>query len=75
MPWEYTPAYLVGLDAREYLDQYTATAVRPVLDRFIDPGADVVNLAAAGRGRLLVDDDENIEVFELFRWYRLGTGL
>ena len=30
---------------------------------------------AADRGRLLVNEEDRVQVFELFRWYRLGAGL
>lgn len=75
VPFEYTCAHLLGLDARPFLDEDTGAAVCAVLDRFTDADADVVGIAAAERGRLYVDDEQRAEVFELFRWYRLGTGL
>lgn len=75
VPWEYTCAYLLGADGRPYLDAETAAAVGRVLQGFTDPDADVVSLAAADRGRLLVNEEDRVQVFELFRWYRLGAGL
>ncbi len=75
VPWEYTCAYLLGVDGRTYLDAETAAAVGPVLQGFTDADADVVGRAAAERGRLSVDEEHRVHVFELFRWYRLGTGL
>jgi predicted nucleotidyltransferase len=75
VPWEYTCAYLLGADGCTYLDAGTAAAVGPVLQSLADPDADVVGLAAAERGRLFVDDDNRVHVFELFRWYRLAAGL
>lgn len=75
VPFDYTCAHLLGLDARPLLDPSISKAVRAVLDRFGDADAHVVGLAAAERGRLWADDDRRSYVFELFRWYRLGTGL
>ena len=39
------------------------------------PEAHVVGIAAGERARAYVDDDQRVHVFELFRWYRRGTGL
>lgn len=75
VPYEYTCAHLLGLDGRAFLDSAMSRTVSVVLDRFDDPDADVVGLAAAERGRAYVDDEQRAHVFELFRWYRLGTGL
>jgi len=75
VPFEYTCAHLLGLDARPLLDPSTSKAVTAVLDRFDDPDAHLVSLAAAESGRRWVDDDRRSHVFNLFRWYRLGTGL
>jgi predicted nucleotidyltransferase len=57
VPWEYTCAYLLGSDARPYLDAETAAAVRSVLEAFTDADTDIVGLAAGERGRLFVDDE------------------
>ena len=75
VPWEYTCAFLLGLDALPYLDAETTAAVRPVLDGFTGADAAMVGLAASQRGRMLVTDGQRAEVFELFRWYHVGTGL
>jgi len=75
VPFEYTCAYLLGLDGQRFLDAALSNTVRAVLDRFDQPEADVVGIAAGERGRGLVEDEHRTEIFELFRWYRLGTGL
>ena len=75
MPYDYTCAHLLGLDARPLLDESISVTVRGVLDRFDDPDAHVVGIAAGERARASVDDDQRVHVFELFRWYRRGTGL
>jgi hypothetical protein len=46
-----------------------------VLDRFSDPDADVIWVIAREKGRALIEDDERAQIFEHFRWYRLGTDL
>lgn len=66
--------YLLGVDGQRFLDAALSTTVRAVLDRFNEPGADVVGIAASDRGRGFIDDSRTA-IFELFRWYRLGTGL
>ena len=52
-----------------------SSIVKAVLDRFDDPDAEWVGTAAAERGRIYLEDEHRTHVFELFRWYRLGTGL
>jgi predicted nucleotidyltransferase len=75
VPFEYTCAHLLGLDAQPFLDESLRRAVKTVLDRFTDPDADVVEIVAREQGRLIVEDEHRIEIFQLFRWYRLGTSL
>ena len=51
VPYEYTCAYLLGLDARPLLDSAIGDAVQSVLARFDAPDAPLVGVAAAERGR------------------------
>jgi predicted nucleotidyltransferase len=74
VPFEYTCAYLIGFDGRRLHNQRLRETVRVVLDRFDSPDADVVSLVARERGRL-VEDEDRMTIFELFRWFRLGGGL
>jgi len=75
VPYEYTCAYLLGLDARPLLDGAIVQAAGSVLARFDDPDAPIVGIAAAERGRAFVDDELRAHVFELFRWYRRGLSI
>ncbi len=75
VPFEYTCAYLLGVDGQRFLDGALSTAVGAVLDRFDEPEADVVGIAAGERRRGMIEDQRRTEIFELFHWYRLGTGL
>ncbi len=75
VPYDYTCAHLLGLDARPLIDASISNAVRSVLDRFDDPDAHFVSIAAAESRRTWVDDDRRTHVFELFRWYRLGLNI
>lgn len=75
VPYEYTCAYLLGVDARHFLDTPLRKAVTTVLDLFDEPDAQVVGLVAGEAGRRLVDDDRRAEIFQLYRWFRLGGGL
>lgn len=75
VPYEYTGAYLLGVDGRRFLDAELAGTVVKVLDRFSDADADVVGLVARERGRIVPTDDERAIIFEYFRWFRFGAGL
>jgi predicted nucleotidyltransferase len=75
VPYDYTCAHLLGLDSRPFLDDAVVATVTAVLERLDDPEAELVGTAAAETGRLYVQDEHRTQVFELFRWYRLGTGL
>jgi predicted nucleotidyltransferase len=75
VPYEYTSAYLLGLDARPFLDQPLGATVRTVLDRLGDPEMATVGIVAREERRFLVDDGDRVEIVQRFRWYRLGTGL
>jgi predicted nucleotidyltransferase len=75
VPFEYTCAFLVGFDGRQFHDQRLRETVSVVLDRFDSSDADVVSLVARENGRLLAEDNDRIAIFELFRWFRLGGGL
>jgi predicted nucleotidyltransferase len=74
VPYEYTCAYLLGVDGRQFLDESLSQAVSAVLVRFDSPDSEVVGIVAREKGRLLVEDQERIEIFELFRGYRHGIG-
>jgi len=75
VPFEYTCAYLLGVDAQPFLDDAVSETVTPVLERFEDADAEVVGIVGREKWRRVVEDEHRIEIFELFRWYRLGTGL
>jgi hypothetical protein len=75
VPYEYTCAYLLGAEGRRFLDKPLRDAVTSVLDRFSDPDADVIGIIAREKGRVWIEDDERAQIFEHFRWYRLGTDL
>ena len=75
VPYEYTCAHLLGLDAKPLLDHAISDSVQSVLARFDAPDAQLVGIAAAERGRAFVDDELRAHVFDLFRWYRHGLGI
>jgi predicted nucleotidyltransferase len=74
VPFEFTPACLLGLDARCFAESVAGT-VRPVLDKFGDPDAAIVGLLAGEDERVLIEDEDRVEIVELFRWFRLAAGL
>jgi predicted nucleotidyltransferase len=75
VPFEDTCAYLLGEDGRRFSDRSVARSVGIVLDRFDSPDSVVVGLVAREDGRVLIEDEHRVEIFELFRWFRLGTGI
>ena len=75
VPFEHTCAYLLGHDARRFCDRSIAGSVGIVLDRFDSPDAAVVGIVGREDGLLLVDDEDRTEIFDLFRWFRLGAGV
>lgn len=74
VPFEYTCAYLLGKDSRQFLDPAVAAAARAVLDKFDSADAAVVGMIARESGRWLLEPQYRAEVFQLFRWFRLGAG-
>ncbi|MYN66258.1 MAG: hypothetical protein F4X11_14705 [Acidobacteria bacterium] len=74
-PYEYTGAYVVGDEAKPFLDASVSVGVNAVLNGFDSPEATVIGVVARGMGKFIVEDEHRLEIFELFRWYRLGTGL
>ena len=66
---------MLGVDGQRFLDVALSNTVRAVLDRFDEPEADVIGIAAGERSQGMIEDEDRTEIFELFRWYRLGTGL
>jgi predicted nucleotidyltransferase len=75
VPYEYTCAYLLGVDSGRFIDASLSQAIKPVLDLFDEPDAQVVGLVAREAGRRIVDDDRRTEIFQLYRWFRLGSAL
>jgi predicted nucleotidyltransferase len=75
VPFEYTCAYLIGLDGQAFHDEPLTLAVASVLDQFDDPDAGVVDIVAREKGRMFADDRDRLEIFEMFRWFRLGSHL
>jgi predicted nucleotidyltransferase len=71
--WEYAGAYLLGLDGRRFLDGPVRLAVAPILDGLDDRDGSLVSMAAREHCGIPVEDEDRTEVFQLFRWYRLGT--
>jgi len=75
VPFEFTCAYLLGVDARRFLDEPLERAARGVLRGFRDPDADYVTITAMETGRIPTEDRDRVEIFERFRWFRVGIGL
>ena len=75
VPFEYAGAYWLGADGRPFLSDPLARVVSRVLGRFAHADAEAVGTVARERGRYATDDEERRDIFECFRWYRLGLDL
>jgi predicted nucleotidyltransferase len=75
VPFEYTGAYLLGVDGQRFLGRQLSETVATTLDRFADPDSDVVGIVLRERGRILIEDEDRLDVFEHFQWYRRGVDL
>jgi predicted nucleotidyltransferase len=75
VPFEQSPAYLLGVDGQVFLGKQLNATVTRVLDRFGDIDADVVDIVLRERGRIAIEENDREDVFEQFRWYRFGVGL
>ncbi len=75
VPFEFTCAWLLGLDARPLLDEALTSAVGPVLARFDDPDAEIVDRTAREKTGSVASDEIRADVFEQFRWFRLALWL
>jgi hypothetical protein len=75
VPFEFTAAHLLGLEARPFLDESTSLAAGGVLDRFDDPDGQMVSIVARESAAFPLEDAQRQEIFDLFRWFRLGAGL
>jgi predicted nucleotidyltransferase len=77
VPFEYTRAYLLGQDGNSLGDRAVLESIGPVLEEFESPDAPIVARVAREEGRFDFDDDQRaeIEISELFRWFRAGVGL
>lgn len=75
VPFEYTGAYLLGLDGRPFVNAPVAQTLQSVLGRFVDADADGVSIVLGEHGRMAVADNVRTEIFESFQWYGRGIGL
>jgi predicted nucleotidyltransferase len=75
VPFEYTGAYLLGVDGQSFLEARLSEVAIRVLDRFSDPDSDVVGIVTRERGWSVIEDHVRIDVFEHFAWYTRGIGL
>jgi predicted nucleotidyltransferase len=75
VPFEYTGAYLLGIDGRPFLSRPLSQTVEAILDRFADSDSEAVALVAREQGRIAIEEEDRAGVFEHFRWYRRGVGL
>lgn len=72
MLFEYTGAYLLGIDGRRFLGPELSQAVATVLDRFADSDSEGVAIVAREQGRFVLEQGELEDIFHCFDWYRRG---
>ena len=66
---------MLGLDARGFLDQPISETVGTVLDLLGDPESGTIGIVAREKSGGFVYDNERIDIFERFRWFRVGISL
>ncbi len=74
VPFEFTPACLLGLDAKPFAAS-VASPVRSGLDMLDDPDSAIVGLLAGEDHPVQIENEDRVEIVELFRWFRLAAGL
>jgi predicted nucleotidyltransferase len=74
VPFEYTGAYLLGIDGRPFLSAEVSLAIGTVLDRFVDSDSETVAIVGREQGRFVLDKETSEDMFQHFRWYRRGLG-
>lgn len=74
VPFEYTGAYLLGMDGRRFLSEEMSQSVGAVLDRFVDSDSEAVSVVGREQGRFVLDREASEDVFQHFNWYRRGLG-
>lgn len=72
VPFEYTGAYLLGLDGRSFVDGDVTRTVAEVLRSIAEAEVDVAGMIAREQGSAAMDDDARADVFEHFAWYSRG---
>jgi predicted nucleotidyltransferase len=75
VPFEYTGAYLLGIDGRPFLSTQVSQTVGTVLGGFTDFDSEGVAIVAREQGRIVIEEEERTDLFEHFQWYRRGIGL
>lgn len=75
VPFEVTTAYLLGQDGRRFLATPLSAAVGHVLDDFDSPDAAVIGTAAREEAGFFIEEERRRDVFDLFRWFRIGAGV
>ena len=70
--FEYTGAYLLGIDGRRFLSAELSHAVATVLDRLADADSEGVAIVAREQGRFVLEQEELEDVLRYFQWYRRG---
>ncbi len=72
VPFEYTGAYLLGIDGRPFVSAEVTRAVAEVLRSIADADVDVAGVIAREQGRVATDDESSADVFDHFAWYSRG---
>lgn len=72
VPFEYTGAYLLGIDGRPFVSAEVDRPVAEVLRSIADADIDVAGVIAREQGSAAIDDDARADVLEHFVWYSRG---
>lgn len=70
--WDMAGAYLLGTEAREFMDSSVSSVVRVFLKRFFSPDVSEIYQALREGGKLLPEDSDRKEMYLLFDWFSKG---
>ncbi len=73
VPYEYSSAYLVGMDAEDFVNTKMKTTIAPVLIKMADPESEIV--MSLGVQERTTEEEYLQDISEYYRWLLKGLRL